>query len=316
MEVREVDEIFSVLRMSQNGPLLESKVATASEHIAETGGKLTIYVPREPRKQDICFGSVLPRKLAAWLMRHPTTQRPASVEFDAIFALTSIFASDKSVLDYILEDQGIIQISLDNNDEDEGLPIHEAGEETNTDLPPGRVLGSSQSSRQEFTPKHSSDIDTLSDLEHSTDLTEAIVETVDQRSHMSHQGQPAVGKISPVNAAFHPTQSSNVPSPQVCRSLSPGPETVERRLQEDVGYRSILERVVQAARRANFPHSGAFDMQDLRDALPDTNMGMYQSFDGLDVMDRMGSSSQQERDKRVGAAGELYVSTLSIGLAL
>ncbi|KAH7173247.1 uncharacterized protein B0J16DRAFT_405610 [Fusarium flagelliforme] len=317
MDVREVDEISSVLKMNQNGQVFESKVAIASEHIAETGGRLTVYVPREPKKQDICFGSVLPRKLAAWLMRHPTTHVTANVEVDSIFALTSIFASDKSVLGEILEDQGIIQISFDNDDEDESLPVEENEEDADTDLPPDRVLGTPQSSRQEFTPTNSSDIDSLSDTEHSTDLSETVVETVGQRSHMSQQRRPAVERYSPEPAtSSSPSRNYINSSPRVRRSLSPGPETVERRLQEDIGYRSILERVVQAARRANFPHPGAFDMQDLRDALPDTNRGTYQSFDGLDVTDRVGSSNQQERDKRVGAAGELYVFELLSKLEL
>ncbi|KAM0212073.1 hypothetical protein ACHAQD_009921 [Fusarium lateritium] len=48
-------------------------------------------------------------------------------------------------------------------------------------------------------------------------------------------------------------------------------------------------------------------MQGLRDALPDGSVGTFESFDGLDVMNRFGSSSRQERDKKIGAAGELYV---------
>ncbi|RGP71734.1 hypothetical protein FLONG3_7038 [Fusarium longipes] len=51
-------------------------------------------------------------------------------------------------------------------------------------------------------------------------------------------------------------------------------------------------------------------MQGLRDNLPGGNVGIYESYDGLDVMNKFRSSSQQERDKKIGAAGELYASQL------
>ncbi|KAJ4011027.1 hypothetical protein NW766_007659 [Fusarium irregulare] len=294
MDVREVDEISSVLKMNQNGHPAESRVATASEHISEIGGKLTIYVAKEPKAQDISFGSVLPRKLASWLMMNPNTNRLGSVEAEMVSALTSIFASDKSVLDEILDDQGIIQIPFDNDDEDESLRLVEE-----------------QSMQLVLTPTDSSEAEASSNIPHNTDTFETEIETMSQTSHMTHQGRRAVERHSPDStAALRPSLNDSVPNLHFRRNLSSGLEAGESVLQEDVRYRSILERVVEAARSANFPHGGAFDMQDLRDALPDANLGTYQSFDGLDVMESMGSSSQQERDKRVGAAGELYVRIL------
>jgi hypothetical protein len=73
---------------------------------------------------------------------------------------------------------------------------------------------------------------------------------------------------------------------------------------EDTQYRALLDRVVAAARAATFPSRGAFAMSGLRDALP----GNFAGFDGLDTVNRFRSSSQFERDKKIGAAGELYVS--------
>lgn len=83
----------------------------------------------------------------------------------------------------------------------------------------------------------------------------------------------------------------------------------ESRSSEDAQYLAILNRVVATARSAAFPSRGAFDMSDLRDALSGAgNADAYESFDGLDVMNRFRSTNQLERDKKVGAAGELYVS--------
>ncbi|KAF5268247.1 hypothetical protein FOXYS1_858 [Fusarium oxysporum] len=96
----------------------EARLSTASKHIDEPAGNLTIYVPQDRRAQEVCFGSVLPRKFAAWLMRNPHTNIDGNVEVDIINALTSIFASDRAVLGEIIDDQGMIQLQFEDLDED------------------------------------------------------------------------------------------------------------------------------------------------------------------------------------------------------
>lgn len=89
-------------------------------------------------------------------------------------------------------------------------------------------------------------------------------------------------------------------------ALSPPPELAPhgQLSAEDIHYRALLNRVVAGARTAILPTRGAYDMSSLRDALPG---GEITSFDGLDAMNRFRSTSQIERDKKIGAAGELYV---------
>ncbi|KAL5590035.1 hypothetical protein FOVSG1_011902 [Fusarium oxysporum f. sp. vasinfectum] len=53
------------------------------------------------------------RKLQEWLMENPH-RSPNGAPFEVVNALTSIFASDVSVLDSILEDQGIVQVPFEN----------------------------------------------------------------------------------------------------------------------------------------------------------------------------------------------------------
>ncbi|KAM0408598.1 hypothetical protein ACHAPD_012074 [Fusarium lateritium] len=77
---------------------------------------LTIYVDyNDNNSKQLCFFSVLPRKLQQWL-----TQDESHVYMDASFeitnALTLIFASDAANMDEILEDQGISQVSFENQD--------------------------------------------------------------------------------------------------------------------------------------------------------------------------------------------------------
>ena len=74
--------------------------------------------------------------------------------------------------------------------------------------------------------------------------------------------------------------------------------------QEDELYGKLLERVVRAARAAIFPSKGTFDMSALHDSLF--------SRDEVDAAaNKFKSSTQLERDMKIGAAGELYVSVRS-----
>ncbi|KAL2126971.1 hypothetical protein VTI74DRAFT_11544 [Chaetomium olivicolor] len=74
---------------------------------------------------------------------------------------------------------------------------------------------------------------------------------------------------------------------------------------ENTRYRALLNRVVVAARTATFPPRGTFDMSALLNTLPgDDDIHMS------DVLDAINLSSPSERDEKIGAAGELYVSLL------
>ncbi|KAJ3467638.1 hypothetical protein MRS44_005202 [Fusarium solani] len=76
--------------------------------------------------------------------------------------------------------------------------------------------------------------------------------------------------------------------------------------QETAQYQALLERVVAAARGSpRLPSQGAYDMTGMSNALSD--LTGHSSYDGVDQFLPFRSSSQQERDRKIGAAGELYV---------
>ncbi|KAG5801889.1 hypothetical protein H9Q74_011565 [Fusarium xylarioides] len=312
IKVLEVEGISSVLKVSQNGRQYEATLSTASEHIDELAGNLTIYVPRNRRAQEICFGSVLPRKFAAWLMRNPHTNIDGNVEVDVINALTSIFASGRAVLDEILDDQGMIQLQFE--DPDEHLNQDEMGDEqahddhTSDSTPdPGYEI-----SDLVLTPTHSSVNDTsilppaVLDSEIDDGAAETEGEIVEIQGSTSHQVRRGDGSAS--RPLRHHSPDGRPFSPEQLNNRRPIPSYPASQATEDQRYRTILERVIAAARLANFPSGGAFDMNGLRDALPDSaEPNSYLSYDGLDVLSRFQSTSQLERDKKIGAAGELYV---------
>ncbi|KAH8698523.1 hypothetical protein BGW36DRAFT_376264 [Talaromyces proteolyticus] len=87
------------------------------------------------------------------------------------------------------------------------------------------------------------------------------------------------------------TTSSHIPSsPRVAQSN-----------QVDLEYLRILRSAVNSARRAAFPSRGTFDMAALARSLPTVLPENNGEYFGLR------SSEKIERDKKIGAAGELYV---------
>ncbi|KAF5680457.1 hypothetical protein FDENT_8396 [Fusarium denticulatum] len=321
MRVVEVERISSVLKIFQNKQSFEIPVATANEHIEDSTGNLTIYVPKDRRAQELCFGSVLPRKFAAWLMHSPTSLTDGPIETDIVKVLTAVFASERFVLDDILDDQGILTVSFNNQDEednsDEAEEHEEEGqeEEGQEQRLSDNHLETDDTSTEQLTPDRSSinagtpPYAGPSGSSPEGSLPGTVVETISQRSQMSYQ--PHSGRV------HRSSQSDLFPSsPQplhhtidqaASNPLSAMTSLPEQQSSEDARYRSILDRVVEKARNAAFPSRGSFDMTHLRNALPGGDTDAYQSFDGLDVMGQFRSTNQLERDKKVGAAGELYV---------
>ncbi|KAM0245885.1 hypothetical protein ACHAP5_005035 [Fusarium lateritium] len=113
----EVMEITSVVAIDESPVLLgsdiitsEAVLGTACAHIAEAGGKLTVYVPKNAKAQDICYLSRLPKAFALWL--EPWFYNKAQV----VKLLSLVFATDKCILDDILDDHGIMQLSFEDED--------------------------------------------------------------------------------------------------------------------------------------------------------------------------------------------------------
>ncbi|KAL6918905.1 hypothetical protein FSST1_002931 [Fusarium sambucinum] len=117
-KIAKVDNISMDLMVVQDDQTFQSRSSQkALVYISpDCDDNLTIYVEyNDDNIKQLCFFSVLPRKLQQWL-----TQDESHVYMDGSFeitnALTSIFAGDAAILDEILEDQGISQVSFQNQD--------------------------------------------------------------------------------------------------------------------------------------------------------------------------------------------------------
>ncbi|KAH6672747.1 hypothetical protein F5X68DRAFT_175032 [Plectosphaerella plurivora] len=277
----ETTGIYSVLRISQNGRSFELETASGDMHLDENDSGLVFYVPLDEEKQEICFLDNMPRSVADWLMRDPTTQIPDRVQEDMVTKLMMAMNASTASVDFILTRRGIITVPIANSD------ISEAAEE-------GSSSGSEEGTR--LTMRTPTRTRAASELSSDTD------DDNDARHTPSSGQSPDHGIVDIIRSSRFASERGARPMsyrPSVDRSFGPAPSN------EDAQYLRLLTKVVEAARQATFPSQGAFDMSNLLSSLP---RGIWQGgFDGPEVRDRFRSTSQLERDKKIGAVGELYV---------
>ncbi|KAJ6789935.1 hypothetical protein PWT90_07563 [Aphanocladium album] len=298
----ETNEIQVTLQLSQNGKSIPMEDTSANAHIDDLGSStLKIFVPKGAKAQAICYCSILPRRLLQWLMDYPAGRIEDHADSTAINALISILASDRGALDDILDRQGIVPVDIEDEDRSESEQSEETGDRETSAGPQSYVTA----------------------LEDHSD-TETLVETTDVQSHMARENRSA--SLMPQLRALPPARHEASAETQVFvpDSLQDWPRrddlyatALESSRGEDVRYRALLERVVSSAEAAAFPSRGSSNMDTLQDALlsEEGDRTVY-GFDGSEIAHGFRTSSQLERDKKVGAAGELYVFVLLSSLRL
>lgn len=108
IKVVETDGISCRQYLVQNGNHIEAQTAQTDLHLEDRDG-LNIHVPHDPVSQEVCFASVLPKRLLNWLMDVSSSSAhvPGSVPNAAVEVMASILNHDVSASDRILELQGI-----------------------------------------------------------------------------------------------------------------------------------------------------------------------------------------------------------------
>ncbi|RKK76347.1 hypothetical protein BFJ69_g6997 [Fusarium oxysporum] len=115
LRVVEVSKMSSALEMVQDEQIIRSTPKPTVAHISNNTTDFTIYVPNDKKAQQRCLFSALPRVLEKWLRQDNYSRHTSEV----LSSLTSVIASDISVLDEILEDQGIIELPFERHDIDD-----------------------------------------------------------------------------------------------------------------------------------------------------------------------------------------------------
>ncbi|KAL2690097.1 hypothetical protein Neosp_004165 [[Neocosmospora] mangrovei] len=338
-EVYETDGIAATLSLNQDGREICYEKGWSDLHIEVDDTYLEIFVPRDKKKQESCYARKLPLGIFKWLMT-PSDGGQVTMNEKALRLIASVLNSSRPVIAEILEEEGIAAGKFeDDYEEVEELEAHDA-EETRTT---GAVYVSEESHDvEEFHDAEdvasSSDDDPIAtpslattEAEESPSLAApdsshpaapARQETVDAPSFTLSIINQGVATSSP--ARLQPTRSRRFSSSDIAEDVSylvarsdfattsnqstiqPIPAVLTLIDQETTRYQALLERVVTSARRSpRLPSQGAYDMTGMSHALSDL---MDDSSDSeVDQFPRFRSSSQQERDRKIGAAGELYV---------
>jgi len=274
-------------------------------HIRDNGSEIMIYVPRNERSQDLCFFDGLPRGLLEWIMTEPSTQIWGELSDKALNVVQKILLTQRKYVSEILDREGIVSIETPDNYDLE-LPLSA----------PDAMVTSAAATRI------SRDISaSVTPNEIDSDSETLVLETPASFNCTPPAGQVDVDEVTSlyaraIQAPSRTALRSNDPfvatPPRADRvshaSPLPSPDHVEQ--TTNLQYRDLLNKIIAAARRATFPSRGAFDMSALNASLPDDIL----RYDNIVESFRLRSTSQLERDKRVGAAGELFVSNPNLAL--
>ncbi|KAJ3536592.1 hypothetical protein NM208_g6651 [Fusarium decemcellulare] len=328
-QVYETDGIASTLHIRQDGRIYSHDKSRSDLHIEYRNEQLDIFVPRDKKDQESCYARKLPLRLFEWLMTDPDTGIK-TVNQKGQRVTASILDRSWFVIDGILEDEGIALGDVENDyfegDQDpepEGTHDVERGHSSEE-----RTVPETRSSSDERYANASTLAETDTEEETpglSTPTSSRFASPT--RQGPSYRRSPARSTTNRQRTSFlrfsAPSPGSNSSSDVVqdvsyaqartgfivmgrrglTRAASPLPSTID---SETARYRALLERVITAARtRSGLPSQGPFNMASMSEALFD--LAGYNGYDGLDESSQFRSSSQFERDKKIGAAGELYV---------
>lgn len=302
-ETLETDKITSELHLHQDGKLLRVEKATADLHIRENPTSLTIYVPEDETSQDFCFNSKLPQLLCEWIMTEPTSQIQDHVPREAVNAVQSVLNVKKSrALAKVLDHHGVTL--LDD-------PAEEAEE-----LEREETYGSEREQVEELEEEDHG----VAGPAGSRTALQPNIQLIQSRTPDNYRSDSSatedLGTDTPPSSFYSPAASRSPRNEEIsyltagssyASSAQPRlqPVDVHSSVPDSGEYTTLLHKVVNAARRTGFPSQGAFDMSAIRAALGSSTLD-----EGDEDPYRPRSISKLERDKQVGAAGELFVSVL------
>jgi hypothetical protein len=290
LEIRGTDEISSTIYLSQDGVPYEAKGKKTTLYIDENESRIKIYVPRNKDDQDYTFTKLLSKSLFEWMMRDTSTHISEIVSNEGINATRDVLLSPLTRLSTALDDNGIGTIITADIDE---------------------VFSESESptTLREATEDHS----TGSTLRDQNDSDLGLIETP-----TSSVGSPPLSLLS-LHEAFdssqrnlsfalpRPLNSANqfsLPTRPAAIEQATLVETLASDVTSDPQYVALLDRVIAAARHSTIPSLSheSFSMRRLQDSQAGTDDGAY----------RIHATSQFERNCKIGAAGELYVSLTTL----
>lgn len=262
-------------------------VSKTNLHIEESPEGLQIYIPKDSKNQEICYLRLLPTKIFNEIMMAEVGGNSTSaLDSKAVSTITVILASSDKVVDMVLEEAGIVPV-----------PYPDQYKEEHQQSPD--VIGGDQQRNVE------SDVESIpSEMEASAGFSapstqstnsSTIFASAQAASYQQRASSHPMQHSTPPENPAEPFPSNSAPLP-----FSPGSSQME--------YRRLLDNTITAARkkRGAFPSQGAFNLDELLNALP---MEAVQEMNTYDLPFGVRSENQLAHDMKIGAAGELYVCT-------
>ncbi|UKZ78366.1 hypothetical protein TrVFT333_006103 [Trichoderma virens FT-333] len=292
-KVFETDKISCLQIVQQGGKQYSHEISRSEFHLEETDVGLDIFVPQEKKSQALCLARALPARLFEWMTTVPSTKNSSSINDRSHSLVKDILKEDSDIYNQILLAEGIVDIDIEDEDVSD--------EEDSTTASSARGEASEAYGSTEFGSNMATPLTDISSPRMDFDQDE-ILPTV------AHQD------IIGANSRFASSRSATrvliqeTPSNASARNIELSTSIQREAISASIGYTGLLSQVVSAARRASFPTKGIFDLDALRESLPSiaaTNSNLYET-DGSEFNSALGLP-QMERDKMIGAAGELYV---------
>jgi len=273
------DGIRRSLQIAQDGRSIESASSRANFHFEEAEDALRLYLPKDEVERDVCLESDLPRTVCTFL---------SITDSGAPGVIGAVFRKDNpAVIDKILENAGVGQVDCDFAALDEELGASEAGSDVET------LVEATSNIRL---PTPSSDVETLVEATSNIRLS-----------------PPSSGPRSYTPsgwARWRERQSGSESAEDVRDRILPNPSYQERqRDAQETAYKRVLEHLVNVARQR--VHSAVFESTGVSIQGPVATTALPQ-----EIIREAFATRTQERDFKVGAAGELYMFELLKGLGL
>ncbi|KAB8212048.1 hypothetical protein BDV34DRAFT_219262 [Aspergillus parasiticus] len=270
------DSISSELHLNQDGKDIIVEISKSELHLDETEAGLTIYVPRDETAQCLCFVDRIPKALLEWIMTEPTTGICTPFPDKAVDVMRKMLQVPPSLIAATLDRTGIVSIET-----------RELAEEDEVDLTSPNDRQSEQGN-VDAAAGHSNEFDT--------------------DPNTSSENRSSVTLLTPSIVSGESGENNMLrsrPRPNIWSAsgfpLQTTPRPIYNPAPLDIEYLSILDNVVSSARRLIFP---------TRDSIDGSPLPEFQNprvREQSDNTPHLRSLEKLERDKRIGAAGELFV---------
>lgn len=324
----ETDDIARTLIHTQDNETVKVDVDKNKLHILETskGGKgkktvLEIYVPKRQKDQDLCFLQLLPIRLFNQvLMDEDSINSTRTSNWEAVRIIAAVLESNCESICALLAEAGIIPVLYDDaieiDTDDKARSADKLPAAENEYLQCSKPSKSEAFRRDGQAPSpeavvHPNRSD-ASDEVHSASKPPATDDDhLQSRKPTRSNASQRKGPLSP-EAVVHPDRSTAV-SPKSL--LSPLPRLFRpfRVESGETEYRQLLDNVIAVAQGKGgmLPSQGPYNFDALRDALPrevvpEEDIYSYPYHSPLGFQ----SDKQSHHNKKLGAAGELYVGSI------